>query len=166
MDAGSGGGATECMPEMCTDTQMTWRCSDGTTGGATGRCVHTPDGSCAWEIRECPVPTDCTFEECGPAPLCPAYICPDGTWAGCSGTCLRGADGSCGYGIRECSDAGAVVGADAATATCAEAACGPEPGIPAIACSDGSVGGFTGLCAQQPDGTCAWEIRDCPDAGP
>jgi hypothetical protein len=30
------------------------RCSDGSLGGPTGRCLRKPDGRCAWEVRPCP----------------------------------------------------------------------------------------------------------------
>ncbi len=43
-------------------------------------------------------------------------------------------------------------------------ACGPAPGMPAIMCSDGSIGGNTGKCIEQADGSCGWEIRQCPPA--
>jgi hypothetical protein len=46
-------------------------------------------------------------------------------------------------------------------------ACGPALGMPSWICPDGSTGGSTGRCIQK-DGTCGWEVRDCPatDAGP
>jgi hypothetical protein len=43
------------------------------------------------------------------------------------------------------------------------------PGVAAYKCPDGSWGGNTGRCLTQSNGTCAWEMRDCPagtDAGP
>jgi eight-cysteine-cluster-containing protein len=45
---------------------------------------------------------------------------------------------------------------------CAAGACGPALGMPAQQCSDGSVGGNTGRCIVLGDGTCGWEIRECP----
>lgn len=44
----------------------------------------------------------------------------------------------------------------------APGACGPALGMPAVTCSDGSIGGNTGRCINNADGTCGWEIRDCP----
>ena len=37
-------------------------CGDGTLGGPTGRCLANADGSCGWEVRECPA------ADGGPAP--------------------------------------------------------------------------------------------------
>lgn len=31
------------------------QCSDGSTGGNTGRCIVQPDGQIGWEMRECPI---------------------------------------------------------------------------------------------------------------
>ena len=46
--------------------------------------------------------------------------------------------------------------------TCEADACGPAPGAPAFVCPDGSIGGNTGRCLSNADGTCGWEFRDCP----
>jgi hypothetical protein len=45
---------------------------------------------------------------------------------------------------------------------CVPAECGPEPGAPAYECADGSLGGSTGRCLRAADGTCGWELRECP----
>src|SRR5262245_35784175 len=47
---------------------------------------------------------------------------------------------------------------------CATSECGPALGIPNYACSDGTVGGPTGVCLQADDGTCGWEVRQCTPA--
>ena len=31
------------------------QCSDGSTGGNTGRCIVQADGQIGWEMRECPI---------------------------------------------------------------------------------------------------------------
>ncbi len=31
------------------------QCSDGSTGGNTGRCIVQADGQAGWEMRECPI---------------------------------------------------------------------------------------------------------------
>jgi hypothetical protein len=49
-----------------------------------------------------------------------------------------------------------------AAKTCDPSACGPAPRSPSELCWDGSTGGFTGRCVEQPGGTCGWEFRDCP----
>jgi hypothetical protein len=40
--------------------------------------------------------------------------------------------------------------------------CGTPPLAPAQMCPDGSLGGNTGKCLANADGTCAWEFRLCP----
>ena len=45
---------------------------------------------------------------------------------------------------------------------CDESECGPQPRVATIMCEDGSTGGFTGACNRGEDGTCGWEIRECP----
>lgn len=58
-------------------------------------------------------------------------------------------------------------GTSGTTADCsAPNACGPAPGMPAMICPDGSTGGNTGKCVAQKDGSCGWEIRECPPAPP
>jgi len=52
---------------------------------------------------------------------------------------------------------------DVGPGLCQPENCGPPPGMPAIECEDGSVGGFTGRCIATPDGGCGWEILECPD---
>lgn len=53
-------------------------------------------------------------------------------------------------------------GGDVPIGGCDEDACGPAPGAPSIMCADGSIGGNTGECAPDADGTCGWVFRDCP----
>ncbi len=63
----------ECAPAAC-GPQMAMpvsRCSDGSAGGPTGKCLVQADGRCAWEVRQCP-----------PSPP-PAAAC---VRTGCSGT--------------------------------------------------------------------------------
>lgn len=48
-------------------------------------------------------------------------------------------------------------------ATCAEDACGPALGMPNQLCADGvHTSGPTGRCLPQADGSCGWEIAECP----
>ncbi|WP_437566244.1 hypothetical protein [Sorangium sp. So ce542] len=54
------------------------------------------------------------------------------------------------------------VGCGDIAVTCDPAACGPALGMPSWECPDGSIGGNTGRCLARPDGTCGWEIRECP----
>jgi len=52
--------------------------------------------------------------------------------------------------------------ADPARMECEAAKCGPALGLPSEMCSDGSIGGSTGRCVFNADGTCGWEVRKCP----
>ncbi len=49
--------------------------------------------------------------------------------------------------------------------TCDKSACGPQLGLPNQICSDGSTGGPTGRCLKSVNGSCGWEIRQCPVDG-
>lgn len=49
-------------------------------------------------------------------------------------------------------------------AVCADSECGPAPGMPNYPCFDGTIGGPTGRCLSNTNGTCGWEIRNCPEA--
>ncbi|HEY8080080.1 MAG TPA: hypothetical protein VIF62_38380, partial [Labilithrix sp.] len=56
---------------------------------------------------------------------------------------------------------------DLVTAVCAKSACGPELGMPAEICPDGSIGGNTGRCVEtKSNAVCHWEIRKCPAPTP
>jgi hypothetical protein len=49
--------------------------------------------------------------------------------------------------------------------TCDKSACGPQLGLPNQICADGSMGGPTGRCLKNANGSCGWEIRQCPPDG-
>ncbi len=150
-------------------------CPDGTVGGSTGRCVTMEDGTCGWEILSCEDPCsetvpecdllcppgthnpvdecgqvhtcECVADDCSDIPAC-EFLCPEGTHNpvdenGCEHTC-------------ECAP-------DSTDCTAEE--CGPAPGCPSYTCPDGSIGGCTGLCLRLDDGSCGWEIRQCPAEG-
>jgi|GEM_PF-2586793 len=86
-----------CEPEDCSDIpECDLACPQGTHNPTDDRgCVHTCE--CIPDVTG-----DCTEEECGPAPMCPAYECWDGSIAGCTGRCYRMDNGDCGWEIREC----------------------------------------------------------------
>jgi hypothetical protein len=73
----------------------------------------------------------------------------------------------CGEGHDDCSDVAGCPSGECANGQCTDACdpneCGPQPGIPSWTCEDGTTTGFTGQCVRQPDGSCGWEIIDCPD---
>lgn len=55
--------------------------------------------------------------------------------------------------------------ADTMAATCDDQKCGPQLGISRRVCADGSIAGPTGRCLQNADGSCGWEVLDCPSDG-
>jgi hypothetical protein len=72
-----------------------------------------------------------------------------------------------GEGTKGGSSGGGGGGGSGTGADCTKAgACGPALGMPSIVCPDGSIGGNTGKCLARPDGTCGWEIRECPKPPP
>lgn len=108
--------AADCGPALGMPTLL---CSDGSTGGNTGRCIKKKGTKCHWEIRSCPepkptpVPTtdppepvpppkvDCNAKGAcpGPAPGAPSQLCWDGSTAG--PTCVD-SGGKCGWKITSC----------------------------------------------------------------
>jgi len=122
-------------------------CEDGTVGGNTGRCIRNDEGSCGWEMRDCPAIETCDESECGPMPGMPAIECDDGSIGGNTGRCILYGD-MCGWEIRECP-----------VGDCTTNGCGPNPyGMPNYQCADGEVGGP--ICSSE-SGTCGWSINDC-----
>lgn len=147
--AGCGEGGTTCDAASCGPApgMPSIECPDGSIGGSTGRCLESPDGTCGWEIRQCPDET-CGDAECGPAPGMPATTCEDGSIGGSTGRCLRSDEGTCGWEILDCPEDG-----------CSDEECGPQP--PGLPCSDGS--GTSGPCVRSADGVCGWTTRECPE---
>lgn len=165
-----------CEPKDCGPAPLAPAvvCPDGSIGGSTGRCVRGANAACGWEIRQCPAPCSDTLPECD-------LLCPAGTHnptdeCGRVVTCECAAD-DCGD-IPACEllcppgthnpvdDLGCVHTCECApdAKDCTQQECGPAPGCPAYTCADGSTGGCTGLCYRLEDGTCGWEIRQCPTA--
>lgn len=144
--------ADACGPALGMPTIL---CEDGSVGGNTGRCLPHEDGSCGWEIRQCPDdgPDRCDEEACGPQLGMPTILCEDGSLGGNTGRCLPLDDGGCGWEIRECPE----------IEECTDEQCGPMPGMPAYLCEDGSLGGNTGRCLRDDEGQCGWEIRECEE---
>ncbi len=107
-------GASDCGPALGMPAIL---CSDGSTGGHTGRCIKTKNTACHWEIRSCPdlpptpAPTtttpmppprvDCSAKGAcpGPAPASSSQLCWDGSTAG--PTCAD-SGGTCGWKIKTC----------------------------------------------------------------
>ncbi|MCU0664744.1 MAG: hypothetical protein MUC50_20775 [Myxococcota bacterium] len=126
-----------------------------------------PDGWVVCKDAECSnVPDECAIEECGPAMGMPTIICADGSIGGNTGRCLMSESGTCGWEVRECPDTTddtVVDDTDTEQGECEEAKCGPALGMPVWECDDGSLGGNTGRCLEKENGTCGWEIRQCPN---
>ncbi|HYQ46203.1 MAG TPA: hypothetical protein VER11_29740 [Polyangiaceae bacterium] len=76
-----------------------------------------------------------------------------------------GTAGSANQGGGGASSAGATSAGQAGLGECAKADCGPALGLPNWVCEDGGVGGPTGRCLRNPNGTCGWEVNDCTPAG-
>jgi hypothetical protein len=72
-----------------------------------------------------------------------------------------GTNGSAGKGGM---NGGAGSAGTTATEVCSPAACGPQLGLPNEVCEDGSTAGPTGRCLRGANGTCAWEVLECPTA--
>ena len=109
-------GAADCGPALGLAAVL---CSDGSTGGNTGRCIKTKGTTCHWEIRSCPAPSPTPAPTTtGPAPVppskldcsakgacpgassdAPSQLCWDGTTAG--PTCVD-AGGTCGWTVTTC----------------------------------------------------------------
>jgi hypothetical protein len=180
-----GGGGEECAVEECGEASLAPAiiCDDGSIGGNTGRCIAGADGVCGWEWRECPdpEPTECTEEECGPAPGIPSWTCADGTIGGSTGRCRRAEDGVCGWEIRDCEpvdcteipmcdfecpagthnpvdEAGCVHTCECVPDEDTGGSCGADEcvayGRPDPVCADGTPS--TGICERGLDGACGW----------
>jgi hypothetical protein len=155
----------ECGPAL----GPPYLCPDGTTlGGPSGQCLANADGTCSWEIVQCPDPTVCSgsgvvlcpTQNCGPTPG-PTFLCPDGSVGGPSGQCLANTDGTCSWEIIQCP--GSTVDSGSGVELCPTQDCGPALG-PVFLCPNGTTAGPTGRCLANGDGTCGWEVLECPGA--
>jgi len=86
-------------------------CPDGVNYQGPGPCVRDPKtGLCGYTWKTCPDPntnnSQCTYQECGPAPLAPLRLCPDGKNYEGPGPCQRRSDGTCGYTWLTCPTSG------------------------------------------------------------
>jgi hypothetical protein len=131
-------GPEECELDACGPAlgAPAYVCADGSIGGNTGRCLANADGTCGWELRECPP------DECAALPMCD-LLCPPGT-------------------VNPIDDRGCVDSCSCVPAPCSDRECGPAPGAPAYMCPDGSWGGNIGLCERSAAGVCGWVFRECP----
>ncbi|MBI3178816.1 MAG: hypothetical protein HYZ27_04105 [Deltaproteobacteria bacterium] len=166
-------------PDQCTDvfcTQVVIECDPGyhldySYPYCCGRCV--PDEYCDATTGE-PNPS-CAAIECAPGyhqEIDPRTCCP--ICVADTQACLSDADCAAGQ-VCDMTQCNPPPGCDPNTevcitmcyggcvqAECTTEECGPSPGMPNYLCPDGSVGGPTGRCLRNDDGSCGWEIVDCP----
>jgi hypothetical protein len=139
-----------CGPALGMPTIL---CSDGSTGGNTGRCIRERGSACHWEVRACPAPDCAAPGACGPALGMPNKLCSDGkTVSGPTGRCLD-KGGVCGWEVISCPATG--------PSCSAPGACGPALGMPNYLCPDGKTVAGPGACIDK-GGTCGWDIVSCP----
>jgi hypothetical protein len=146
--------AADCGPALDSPTLL---CSDGSTGGNTGRCIKTKGTSCHWEMRTCPEPTptpkpgptttapapvppfppklDCSAAGAckGPAPAIASQLCWDGSTAGPS--CVD-TGGTCGWKITTCPPVPPELECGANICKKGQTCCSGMP-LPAPTCVDG-----------------------------
>lgn len=141
----------DCGPALGMPTIL---CSDGTTGGSTGRCIKTKGTTCHWEVRSCPSPTpgptttvpvppapppklDCTAPGAcpGSGSDAPSHSCWDGSTAG--PTCAD-SGGKCGWTITTCPPVPAELECGANVCKKGQTCCSGVP-FPKPTCIDGTM---------------------------
>jgi len=131
---------------------------DKTLDPATGTMVDPKSCGCTTPVCKAGEEVVCVGQDVcgGPCTCQPAR-----------GTCTT--DASCGTGER-CDTSTCRLPPAPATAmpnapTCDVAKCGPQLGLPNTMCDDGTVAGPTGRCLLNADGSCGWEVIQCPTMG-
>jgi hypothetical protein len=95
--------ATDCGPSP---DIAALKCSDGSVGGFTGKCLPTSAG-CKWEIRDCPGTGACKVTGCSGQICSDTDVATDCSWTesyACYkkvGICERDAAGKCGWKATE-----------------------------------------------------------------
>ncbi len=123
-----------CTPDQCGPAPEvpTRVCDDGSTAGPV--CRVRDDGSCGWEVTDCPPVVSCANVLCAPG-----YHC------------VETRDGpTC---VPQCADE------NGQACRCDPVDCGPAPEVPTVVCDDGSTAGP--VCRPNDRGDCAWEITTC-----
>ena len=115
-----------------------------------------------WLVPALALSTSSAFFGCAKDPL---SLGEDGTADGGepSGAAASSSGGEPGSGSGASSSGGSSTGtAGASAVVCPEAECGPQLGRPNVICEDGSTAGPTGRCLRGRDGSCGWEVLECP----
>ncbi len=169
--------AGQCSDVFC--TLMVINCDPGyhvdySYPYCCGHCV--PDQTC--DVATGAPSPNCVVIECAPGSheeIDPATCCP--TCVADTQACASNADCAAGQ-VCDLSQCNAPPGCDptievciamcygvCVPAECAPEECGPALGMPNYLCPDGSLGGPTGRCLPNPDGTCGWEVVECQTTG-
>lgn len=141
--------AVTCSVDKCGPTLgiANQKCADGSMSGPTGRCLERTDGTCGWEVRQCPDTLTCQASDCAGMPV-PAIACADGPTIP---SCVP-QGGTCGWTVLcGAADGGPNPPVDAGTLACQRTECGAEP--PILPCVDGQA---ELDCVHSPAGTCNW----------
>jgi hypothetical protein len=139
----------------------------------TATVLFAAFGLCVIAAPQCPSGLCRTNDDCAPAFFC--YKA-EGNCEGW-GACVRrplacgdvympvcGCDGQTHGNQCYAAAAGVSVFADGECedVLCPEHECGPALGMPNYLCPNGTLGGPTGRCLYRADGSCGWEVRECP----
>ena len=107
-------------------------------------CAKEPEDCFAWGA--CAFRPDACYEIYAPVCGCDEVTYPNDCYAAAAGTNVLG------FGTCE-------------EVLCQPAfQCGPAPAMPNFECPDGTMGGPSGYCMRNPDGSCGWGYRECPEA--
>ncbi len=158
-------------------------CPANTASNRTG-ATCTTNGGCPGNCYQiCQAPSSPTTDPCAAANACgsplPGVRCPNGSIS--TSTCQRQPSGQCGWfnvcnptsPLGFCGDGTCNNGETITTcpADCTPSlpinngtcTCGPQLGMPNRLCPDGNnVAGPTGNCVRHADGTCGWQVAECP----
>jgi len=132
-------------------------CKEGATKEADDGCNTCTCTEGAWACTEMACPACNTDADCPEGQQCDAGICVDSTPA-----CKEGATKEADDGCNTCTCTEGAWACTKKLCQCEVDDCGPKPGMPNKLCSDGVTMSGPGDCVLNEDGTCAWEIIECP----
>lgn len=164
-----GAGEWCCNPSCGTCAPLGATCTEQACGGCTdpnGNLNCPPGQQCDPNTNQCVATgVQCGPNVCGDGEYCCNESC--GICALPGESCIEPACNDC--SLVECAPGHHCVSVPNGTVTCepnecTDQECGPAPGVPSWICEDGTIGGSTGNCLRNADGTCGWEIIWCPQA--